>query len=356
MLTKVIITFLEPINKVYSFIEPDTLELGRRQGFVDDKALNEVHVKFEVKNGRVYATLFGSNIMMRGSEKIYKHNKIEIYHDDMLTLMQEKYPFVVSILQLEDQHNDSLDSYNYEFGSSLSSAGPATLLGNLNLGSGTATLLQNLNLGAVDNSNSYDSGDGNGISDNGAIIPLDVPSFLVGSDQDSLITDNTKDSNSSSLQTDDVNSQLSSHSFIEHPASSSQGSFRPQPFSTNSVNVMKEIIEGEGGDDNEYDGNTSEEEISNKRKRKRFTDHDFGSEEEEEFYISDESSNLGSSCESSFSSSPHENEGDDKQKKKIIKVKKKIEESKIGEETTAFNSPKHKIMVDDEIVNDVERA
>nr|CAG8463061.1 10108_t:CDS:2 [Entrophospora candida] len=308
------------------FIEPDTLELGRRQGFVDDKALNEVHVKFEVKNGRVYATLFGSNIMMRGSEKIYKHNKIEIYHDDMLTLMQEKYPFVVSILQLEDQHNDSLDSYNYEFGSSLSSAGPATLLGNLNLGSGTATLLQNLNLGAVDNSNSYDSGDGNGINDNGAIIPLDIPSFLVGSDQDSLITDNTKDTNSSSLQTDDVNSQLSSHSFIEHPASSSQGSFRPRPFSTNSVNVMKEIIEGEGGDDNEYDGNTSEEEISNKRKRKRFIDHDFGSEEEEEFYISDESSNL---------------------------VKKKIEESKIGEEKTAFNSPKHKIMVDDEIVNDV---
>ncbi|CAG8578648.1 2392_t:CDS:2 [Cetraspora pellucida] len=75
----VIIHFLAPINKTFTFTEPDILELGRFSGIIQDPAISKKQVCFEITDGRVYATSLGANWMMRGTEKIRKNNKIEIH-------------------------------------------------------------------------------------------------------------------------------------------------------------------------------------------------------------------------------------------------------------------------------------
>nr|CAG8593432.1 1153_t:CDS:2 [Entrophospora candida] len=120
MSIKVIINFLDPINKTFSFIEPNILEIGRDEVRVDDKALNKIQARFEIRNGKVYVTSLGSNVMMRGSEQIRKNNKVEVQHGETLTLMQTKYPFTVSILLQSKEQRQSKDNFTTSKSSSFS--------------------------------------------------------------------------------------------------------------------------------------------------------------------------------------------------------------------------------------------
>ncbi|CAJ0825096.1 9216_t:CDS:2, partial [Entrophospora sp. SA101] len=112
MSIKVIINFLDPINKTFSFIEPNVLEIGRDEVRVDDKALNKIQ---DLKLG-----MLGSNVMMRGSEQIRKNNKVEVQHGETLTLMQTKYPFTVSILLQSKEQRQSKDNFTTSKSSSFS--------------------------------------------------------------------------------------------------------------------------------------------------------------------------------------------------------------------------------------------
>ncbi|CAG8739754.1 30092_t:CDS:2 [Gigaspora margarita] len=85
-LIRVVIHFLPPLDKTFNFTEPDSLELGRFSGIIQDPAISKKQVRFEIKDGRVYAIALGPNSMMRGPEKICKNNKIEI-HDVSITKM-----------------------------------------------------------------------------------------------------------------------------------------------------------------------------------------------------------------------------------------------------------------------------
>ncbi|CAG8455288.1 20882_t:CDS:2 [Gigaspora rosea] len=87
-LIRVVIHFLPPIDKTFTFTEPDNLELGRFSGIIQDPAISKKQVRFEIKDGRVYAIALGPNSMMRGPEKICKNNKIEI-HDVSITKMND---------------------------------------------------------------------------------------------------------------------------------------------------------------------------------------------------------------------------------------------------------------------------
>ncbi|CAJ0751728.1 10118_t:CDS:10 [Entrophospora sp. SA101] len=117
---ELIINFLDPINKTFSFIEPNVLEIGRDEVRVDDKALNKIQARFEIRNGKVYVTSLGSNVMMRGSEQIRKNNKVEVQHGETLTLMQTKYPFTVSILLQSKEQRQSKDNFTTSKSSSFS--------------------------------------------------------------------------------------------------------------------------------------------------------------------------------------------------------------------------------------------
>ncbi|CAG8510034.1 8494_t:CDS:2, partial [Scutellospora calospora] len=51
----VVIHFLAPIDKTFTFTEPDSLELGRSSGIIQDQAISKKQVLFEIVDGRVYA-------------------------------------------------------------------------------------------------------------------------------------------------------------------------------------------------------------------------------------------------------------------------------------------------------------
>ncbi|CAG8441761.1 16643_t:CDS:2 [Acaulospora colombiana] len=55
MTVHVVIRFNEPVNKTFTFTEPDSLELGR-SSFPPDPSISKKQVLFEIKDGRVYAT------------------------------------------------------------------------------------------------------------------------------------------------------------------------------------------------------------------------------------------------------------------------------------------------------------
>ncbi|CAG8495376.1 18413_t:CDS:2 [Acaulospora morrowiae] len=104
MTIHVVIHFKEPVNKTFTFTEPDSLELGR-SSFVPDPSISKKQVLFEVKDGRVYATVLGSNSMIRGTEKVSKNNKVEIHDGENLTLIHDKYPFTVTITHTQDKES-----------------------------------------------------------------------------------------------------------------------------------------------------------------------------------------------------------------------------------------------------------
>ncbi|CAB5211336.1 uncharacterized protein OCT59_019382 [Rhizophagus irregularis] len=133
----VVLHFLDPIDKTFGFTEPNTLELGRSSGFIENETLSRKQASFEVKNGRVYVTALGSNAMMKGSKIIRKNNKIEIFDGDTLTLMQKEYPFTVTITQTEQKIPD-LDSLLDDKNKRQPSPGPMTRL-RKNLGVGAST-------------------------------------------------------------------------------------------------------------------------------------------------------------------------------------------------------------------------
>lgn len=54
-LIRVNIHFLPPLDKTFNFTEPDSLELGRFSGIIQDPAISKKQVRFEIKDGRVYA-------------------------------------------------------------------------------------------------------------------------------------------------------------------------------------------------------------------------------------------------------------------------------------------------------------
>ncbi|GBB85557.1 hypothetical protein RclHR1_12050002 [Rhizophagus clarus] len=133
----VVLHFLDPIDKTFGFTEPDTLELGRSLGFIENETLSRKQASFEIKNGRVYVTALGSNAMMKGSKIIRKNNKIELFDGDTLTLMQKEYPFTVTITQTEQKIPD-LDSLLGDKNKRQPSPGPMTRL-RKNLGIGAST-------------------------------------------------------------------------------------------------------------------------------------------------------------------------------------------------------------------------
>ncbi|CAG8606181.1 10566_t:CDS:2 [Dentiscutata erythropus] len=54
-LIRVVIHFLPPIDKTFTFTEPNNLELGRFSGIIQDPAISKKQVRFEIKDDRVYA-------------------------------------------------------------------------------------------------------------------------------------------------------------------------------------------------------------------------------------------------------------------------------------------------------------
>ncbi|CAI2177354.1 17704_t:CDS:2, partial [Funneliformis geosporum] len=120
-----------PIDKTFGFTEPDTLELGRASGFIENATLSRKQALFEVRDGKVYVTALGSNAMMKGNKTIRKNNKIEIFDGDILTLMQKKYPFTVTITQTEQKVPD-LDSL-------LDDNNKTRLMKNLGIGASTSS-------------------------------------------------------------------------------------------------------------------------------------------------------------------------------------------------------------------------
>ncbi|CAG8652775.1 3678_t:CDS:2, partial [Cetraspora pellucida] len=107
---------------------PDTLELGRFSGIIQDPAISKKQeilsyvkcfhlVCFEITDGRVYATSLGANWMMKGTEKIRKNNKIEIHDGETLTLMQASY--FLKDLQYSKCLIETLSQGNYKHQSSV---------------------------------------------------------------------------------------------------------------------------------------------------------------------------------------------------------------------------------------------
>jgi hypothetical protein len=57
----VVLHFLDPIDKTFGFTEPDTLELGRSSGFIENETLSRkqgIYHNYITNNALIFITFF----------------------------------------------------------------------------------------------------------------------------------------------------------------------------------------------------------------------------------------------------------------------------------------------------------